>query len=147
MRLLCKRDYTFSRTPIIAQNLGWQTYTLSFRSCAYRSLSETLPLMQCDLSLSSEHAVGWKQWTRFNALHSTCAPSVTLLCLRRKDGYKEEKEWWKEDDMEKQRNEAEEEWYYEEEEEEGEWDKRRDSVNKNSMNSWTISLASRIQGP
>ena len=34
MHLLCKRDQTFSRT----QNLGWQTHTLSFRSCAYRSL-------------------------------------------------------------------------------------------------------------
>src|SRR6218665_3486911 len=38
MNLLCKRDYTFSGTLVITLNLGRQTYTLSFQSCAYRSL-------------------------------------------------------------------------------------------------------------
>src|SRR6218665_2234059 len=41
MHLLCKRDYTFSGTLIIVQNLG-RPYTLSCQSCAYRRSLTTL---------------------------------------------------------------------------------------------------------
>jgi|SRR6218665_990616 len=70
MHLLCKRDYTFSGTLIFAQNLGRQTYTLRFQSCAHRSLSiRQYMRKKQDASRGAKVAMVFT----LNQLHSKCA--------------------------------------------------------------------------
>ena len=74
MHLLCKRNYTFSGTLITVQYLGWQTYTLSFRSCAYRSLIRVL-----GVTISSNLQMD----IHINPALSTCASTMhaqRVLC-------------------------------------------------------------------
>src|SRR6218665_408261 len=63
MHLLCKRYYKFSGTLIIAQNLGRQTYTLSFLSCAYRSLTGSVTSVKFIVDL---YIIGWNAFSAYS---------------------------------------------------------------------------------